>query len=532
MPSENSFDERVVIWAPTGKDGPLTSEVLSRAGLRCVACRRPEELELEMREGVGLAVLAEEALTPNFLGELVGLLKQQPPWSDLPLIVFTQRDDGIEFILKTLGALGNVTVLERPVRITTLLSAVRSGLRGRRRQYELRDLLERLEEADHRKDEFLAMLGHELRNPLAVIQNALTLLTHDPHQSDRSHKQHDVIDRQLRHLCHLVDDLLDVTRITQGKVVLKRQLVDLRKIVDAATRTLESSDQADRHLIAVSKGSEPVPVNGDPVRLEQILWNLLSNAVKYTPDGGHIWVTVDQDESEARISVRDDGIGIPVAMLPRIFEPFMQLEHSLDRSQGGLGLGLPLVRNLVELHGGSIRAASEGRGHGSQFVASFPVAEASDEMFVMAPPADATANVPVALGTAAPARSLKILVVDDNEDGRETMRELLTSLGHEVELAVDGLSAIATALATGPELALIDIGLPGCDGYEVARKIRGGPNGSSPWLVAMTGYGQPDDRRQALDAGFDRHLVKPVAFECLRSLLREIESGQQHALVS
>ena len=215
-------DERVLIWAPTGRDGQLTRDVLARAGLECIACKHPEELEIEMRAGVGIAILAEEALTQSFLRELVNLLQAQPPWSDLPLIVFTQRDDGIELILKTLGTLGNVTVLERPVRITTLLGAVRSGLRGRRRQYQLRDLLGRLEDADRRKDEFLAMLGHELRNPLAAIQNALALLAHNPSQDPRSQRQHEVIDRQLRHLCRMVDDLLDVSCITKGKVVLQR----------------------------------------------------------------------------------------------------------------------------------------------------------------------------------------------------------------------------------------------------------------------------------------------------------------------
>jgi signal transduction histidine kinase/CheY-like chemotaxis protein len=530
----DSPDERVLIWAPTGKDGVLASEVLTRAGLDCLACRHPEELEIEMRTGVGIAILAEEALTQSFLRELMKLLQGQPPWSDLPLIVFTQRDDGIELILKMLGTLGNVTVLERPVRITTLLSAVRSGLRGRRRQYQLRDLLSRLEDADRRKDEFLAMLGHELRNPLAAIQNALALLSHDPTTDEKSQRQHEVIDRQLRHLCRMVDDLLDVSRITQGKVVLQRQLVDLRAVVEAAVHTLDSSGKTRDHLLVVSKAPRSVVVSGDPVRLEQIVWNLLSNAVKYTPEGGHIWVDVDVDGGDAALHVRDDGIGIPVAMLPRVFEPFMQLEHSLDRAQGGLGLGLPLVRNLVSLHGGSIRASSEGRGRGTEFTVRFPIAAAPEEEACPTPP---TGIPSVARSSPAAARSgrtsLCILVVDDNDDGRETMRELLSMLGHRVELAIDGLSGVAKALACSPDLALVDIGLPGCDGYEVAQRIRRQAKGGAMWLVAMTGYGQPDDRRRALEAGFDRHLVKPVSFECLLSLLREVEGNYfEHAAVS
>jgi CheY-like chemotaxis protein len=375
------------------------------------------------------------------------------------------------------------------------------------------------------------MLGHELRNPLAAIQNALALLAHDPSHEPRSQRQHDVIDRQLRHLCRMVDDLLDVSRITKGKVVLQCQLVDLREVVDSAFRTLESSDRTGRHRFVIAKPAASVPVTGDPVRLEQIVWNILSNAVKYTPDGGHIWLSVASDGSDAIVTVKDDGIGIPVAMLPRVFEPFMQLEHSLDRAQGGLGLGLPLVRNLVSLHNGSICATSEGTGRGTEFEVRFPLAASSDELSEPDEPVAHVEDGPSPVES--DGRPLRILVVDDNDDGRETMHELLSVLGHRVELAVDGFSGIAKALAWGPELALIDIGLPGCDGYEVARKIREQANGDSPWLVAMTGYGQPDDKRRAIEAGFDRHLVKPVSIESLRSLLHDIGCGHlEHAAVS
>ena len=522
MPRDPDFDHRVLIWAPTGRDGQLTGEVLTHAGIGSRACRHPEELEIEMRRGAGVAILAEEALTQSFLRDLVTMLQDQPPWSDLPLIVFTQDDDGIELILKMLGGLGNVTVLERPVRITTLLSAVRSALRGRRRQYQIRDLLDRLEDADRRKDEFLAMLGHELRNPLAAIQNALALLTHQTDRNLRTERQHDVIDRQLRHLCRMVDDLLDVSRITQGKVVLQSQITDLDKVVDAAMSTLQSTERLQHHEVSITRAPRRLLVNGDPVRLEQVVWNLLSNAVKYTPEGGHIWITLGRLDGDATLSVRDDGIGIPATMLPRVFEPFIQLEHSLDRAQGGLGLGLPLVRNLVLLHGGSIRASSEGKGRGTDFLVRLPLAPGAAEM------PEPAASEPVVetphAETGGEGSPLRILVVDDNDDGRETMQELLSYLGHQVELAVDGFSGIEKALACRPQLALIDIGLPGCDGYEVARRIRGELNGGTPWLVAMSGYGQPEDRRRALDAGFDRHLVKPVSYEALTSLLREIES--------
>ncbi len=314
-------DERVLVLTPTGKDGQLTSEILTRAGFSCRACRRPEELEYEMAAGVGVAILAEEALTSTFMTQLVRMLHTQPPWSDLPLVVFTQHNEGIEILLNMLGRLGNVTVLERPVRITTLLSAVRSGLRGRRRQYELRDLLERLEEADRRKDDFLAMLGHELRNPLAAIQNALNVLTYSASPDPQRRKQHAIIDRQICHLCRIVDDLLDVTRITKGKVVLKREVVDLREIVDRSVQTLTSSEKSERHSVTVIKSAGNLTISGDPVRLEQIVGNLLSNAAKYTPEGGTIELRLTREGSDAVFRVADNGVGIPEEMLPRIFEP-------------------------------------------------------------------------------------------------------------------------------------------------------------------------------------------------------------------
>jgi len=515
-------DERVLVLTPTGKDGQLTSEILTRAGFSCRACRRPEELEYEMAAGVGVAILAEEALTSTFMTQLVRMLHTQPPWSDLPLVVFTQHNEGIEILLNMLGRLGNVTVLERPVRITTLLSAVRSGLRGRRRQYELRDLLERLEEADRRKDDFLAMLGHELRNPLAAIQNALNVLTYSASPDPQRRKQHAIIDRQICHLCRIVDDLLDVTRITKGKVVLKREVVDLREIVDRSVQTLTSSEKSERHSVTVIKSAGNLTISGDPVRLEQIVGNLLSNAAKYTPEGGTIELRLTREGSDAVFRVADNGVGIPEEMLPRIFEPFMQVEHSLERAQGGLGLGLPLVRSLVDLHEGSIRVNSEGPGRGSEFVVRFPLAEADAEPASLRSMEDTPAN-----DADGPAhrivKSLRVLVIEDNDDGRETMQELLQLLGHEVDLAGDGLSGIEKAFAGKPHLALVDIGLPGCDGYEVARRIRRECTGQPPWLVALTGYGQPEDRRRALEAGFDRHLVKPVSYEELSELLHDVE---------
>jgi signal transduction histidine kinase/CheY-like chemotaxis protein len=515
-------EERVLVFAPTGRDAVLTCEVLERAGFAALPCANLEDLCSEIRDGAGTAVLADEALSPQTVNHLLDVLGSQGPWSDLPLIVFTRRDS-TDDVLATLEPLGNSTILERPVRVKTLVSACHAALRARHRQYEVRDLLRSQAQADRRKDEFLAMLGHELRNPLAAIRNAHSVLDRLGDRLGRDDepaaRQRQVIDRQTRHLARMVDDLLDISRVTLGKITLQTQVVDLQEVVERCLRELGTEAQAERHQLTLEVTTEPVEVNGDPVRLEQIVSNLLHNAIKYTPPGGRISISVGKARGEALIRVSDSGIGIPLSMLPRIFDLFTQVESSIPRSQGGLGLGLPLVRSLVELHGGRVSATSPGPGGGSELTVRLPLRLAVDDADAGCQPLRVGRGI--AAGQAA-GQGLHILVIEDNQDGRESLRDLLEIWGYRVDLAEDGPAGLERALAAPPDVALIDIGLPGFDGNEVARRIRASLNGHSPCLIAMTGYGQPEDRGRAMEAGFNTYLVKPVDPETLSRLLTEV----------
>jgi PAS domain S-box-containing protein len=358
-------------------------------------------------------------------------------------------------------------------------------------------------EANRAKDEFLATLSHELRNPLGAIVNAAAALDHGGIGEDRAARLRQIIHRQTHHLTRLVDDLLDVARATAGKIALNRQPIDLADVAGGCVRSLRESGRAHHRRVTIRV--ESVIVNADPTRLAQIITNLLDNAVKFTPTGGAVDVDVMREGQEGVIRVSDRGMGITPEMLPRVFDLFAQAEQPLDRSVGGLGIGLALSRRLVEMHGGTITVASEGRGRGAQFTVRLPVE-------AMPTPAPAPA-VP------APKRARTILVIEDNDDARESLRLLLESLGHRVLAAVDGHQGVAQALEHRPEVLLVDLGLPGLDGYEVARAVRSTPGGTSAMLIAVTGYGQAEDRRRSREAGFDAHLVKPVSQSLLSTLI-------------
>jgi two-component system CheB/CheR fusion protein len=384
---------------------------------------------------------------------------------------------------------------------------------------ELKKAEERLREADQRKDEFLAMLGHELRNPLAPIRNASQVLRLLGPQDGRLAWAQDIIERQLTHLTRLVDDLLDVSRITRGKVLLHPEVVDLEAMVARAVETSRPLLDARRHELTVDLPRGPIRLLGDPTRLAQVLANLLNNAAKYTPEGGQVGIAASVEQDEVVLRVRDDGIGIAPEVLPRIFDLFAQGERAVHRSQGGLGIGLTLVRGLVEMHGGVVEAFSEGMGRGSEFVVRLPLFCAPD------PPAGLRAHGGDA-GRLAPSR---ILVVDDNRDSADSVRALLELAGHEVRTAYDGPAALVMAGEFRPEVVFLDIGLPRMDGYEVARRLRMDPRLDHVTLIAMTGYGQEEDRRQSREAGFDHHFVKPMDPGVLGSLLASPASRLQRA---
>ena len=373
---------------------------------------------------------------------------------------------------------------------------------------------EAAEQANRAKDEFLAMLGHELRNPLGVLSSSMHLLDHCDAGAQPALRAREIMARQLNHLVRMVDDLLDVARVTTGKIELRRQATNIAESMKMCVNALE--EQLSRYQVKVE--AEPVWVEGDPTRLEQISTNLLSNAIKYTPPGGSIRISVTPEGNDAVMRVEDAGVGISPELLPRIFDAFVQDQHGLDRSRGGLGIGLTLVRRLVEMHAGTVQAASPGAGQGSVFTVRLPR---------IPPPAPSTGPAGQSLNGSIRRR---VLIVEDNADARESLRAVLELSGHEVHEAEDGPGGVAKALAVQPDLALIDIGLPSLNGYEVARQIRSAPAGRGIVLVALTGYSQPRDRQQAQEAGFDAHLVKPVDFARLNELIATAGPAQNAAV--
>ena len=752
-------EERVLVLAPTPRDAALSRNILAEAGLECEVCLDLDELCSELSAGAGTVLLTEEALAHNKPDCLILYIRKQPGWSDVPILLLAEHGGDSALAISTMELLGNVTVLEQPVRLTTLISALRAALNARRRQYELRDQIEaqallaaiiessedaiisktldgtiiswnagaerlfgysaveaidqpitliipperlgeepaiierllrgeriehfetvrvaksgrrldisltispvrdnngkiiaaskvarditdrnraqqalresearfrslaeslpsivwtaapdgtitytnrrwieyggrtleetakswpqlvlhpddyercitawnealqegkeleigvryrrrdavyrwfvtravplrdgleqivswigvttdihdqkemqeHLQEVDQRKDEFLATLAHELRNPLAPIRNSLQFLRLAGNDQAAAEHAAEIIDRQVNHLVRLVDDLLEVSRITRGKIELRKEPVDLASIVSGAIETSRPLIEAAGHRLDVSIPSEPVMLQADAVRISQVISNLLNNAAKYTEAGGQIWLTAQTDGREVVISVRDTGVGIPADMLPNVFEMFTQVDRSLSRSQGGLGIGLTLSRSLVQLHGGTIIARSPGAGRGSEFIVRLPraLAEQSREEI------EAREQVPE--NGHGPGR--RILIVDDNIDSAESLGLWLKLEGHDVHLVHEGLAAVDAARAFQPEVILLDIGLPDIDGYEVAERLRQELCLDGVRLIALTGYGQDEDRRRCYDAGFDEHLIKPVDPATLETLL-------------
>jgi PAS domain S-box-containing protein len=368
--------------------------------------------------------------------------------------------------------------------------------------------LETLEQEGRQTTEFLAMLAHELRSPLAPIRNVVEILRAREVDDPTVTWARDLIDRQVSHLSRLVDDLLDMSRITSGKISINREPLDLGALVASAVDAARPLLEERHHQLSLTLLDEHLRVEGDATRLSQVVLNLVNNAAKYTPNGGHVWVTVAREKGQAVLRVRDDGIGMAPELLPRVFDLFVQGERALDRSEGGLGIGLTLVRNLVDIHGGTVEAYSAGPGRGSEFVVRLPT--------LLPPTADAASTR--RRGAPFRNRPRSVLVVDDNADSAETMATLLQIWGHDVRIAGDGPAALALATDQRPDVVLLDIGLPGMTGYEVAERLRQLPDMADAVLVAMTGYGQEDDRQKSREAGFTLHLVKPIQPDTLHSL--------------
>lgn len=500
--------ERVLVVAPTGRDAAVVAHVLTGAGVVAHPYLFATMLQELKGQSVGALIVAEEALHDDGVGQLAQALRGQPTWSDIPLIVLLcqRRPGGADPTLPAgLEVGGLALLLERPLRKTSLISTVRMVLRARRRQYEVRDHLNEqvrigleLARAARSKDEFLAMLAHELRNPLAPIRNAGALLqrlaTNDPNIKLLS----EMIGRQTGHMTHLLDGLLDVSRITRGKITLERQLLDPIAIAHDAVEIARPLMELREHELQLILPSKPLRMNGDATRLTQVLGNLLINSGKYTSMGGRISLTLEATAEQVVYRVRDNGMGIDAELMPHIFDLFSQAERALDRGDGGLGIGLAVVKGIVELHKGSVAASSEGLGKGAEFVVRLPREGGT------------SAHEHPAEQPGPPAVPQRILVVDDNADLAESMAMLLRFEGHQVRVARDGSSALELAEEFRPNAALLDIGLPGLNGYELAREFRSRQKGRRLLLIAATGYGQPEDRVRAQAAGFDFHMVKPL----------------------
>ena len=644
-PAATAREGRVLVLAPTGRDADLIGSVLVKGGVSGTICGDIPSLCRELARGAGAILLAEEALVESGVdrARLARVLADQPPWSDLPLLVLTQQGADSPAVLQALDDLGNVTLLERPIRVAAFVSGVRSALRARQRQYQIRSNLEAvreagktrellaaivassndaivsktldgvitswnaaaerlfewsaeeaigqsikliippdriaeedrilqqiggglrihdyetlrmaksgrlidisvsisplrdesgrvigaskvardigarkradaaMKEADRRKDEFLATLAHELRNPLAPIRNSLEMMALAKPKDRTIEQAREIISRQVDHMVRLVDDLLEVSRITRGKIDLRWELVDLASVLATAIETSRPLIDAAGHELVVTPPREDLLVEADPIRLSQVFANLLNNAAKYTEERGTIWLCVTEHAGRVAISVRDTGVGISSDMLPHVFEMFSQASRTERRAQGGLGIGLSLVKSLVAMHGGSVEARSAGIGFGSEFVINLPIAtEAaaalSDE------PHDSPAE------TLAP---LSVLIADDNHDSADSLGALLHSLGADVQLAYDGSSALERIAARRPDVALLDIGMPLMDGYELAHRIRECPEYRDIVLIALTGWGRADDRRRAHEAGFDHHVGKPADVAELRTLMLSLKS--------
>jgi CheY-like chemotaxis protein len=399
-------------------------------------------------------------------------------------------------VRQAVAALGNLSLMERPVRTLTLITALHATLRARSKQYQVR-------EAARRKDEFLASLGHELRNPLAPIRTSVSLLTHLYPDAAPVARIRDMVERQVRLLTRLVDDLLDVARITSGKIKLQRQLVSLASVMSHVAELCQQAADAKRIHIAWQLPPSEIMLDVDYARVVQIFANILSNAVKFTPQGGHVVVRAAADDGALRVSIRDDGIGLDAETIPRIFRMFEQSNTVTGQFSSGLGIGLSLSREFAEMHGGSVDAYSAGFGQGSEFVIRLPVLDSSD----------ARQAVPLVQEAGHDGRRTQVLVVDDNQDAADSLAALLEIEGFDVRTVYDGAAALAAAGQRQPDMIIMDLGMPGMDGYETARAIRQQPGAERILLLALTGWGQNDARRRTTEAGFDHHLVKPVELE-------------------
>ena len=498
---------RVLILAPVGKDSILARQVLLRAGMDCNVCATLEALRTEMDRGVGAILITEEVLWHRNVDSLISILNAQPSWSAIPLVIASDMGRALYERTPVLRQLEKfkVTFLARPVVAVILTSMLRTALAARARQYQVRDLMAQLQNELRLRDEFLATLSHELRNPVGALRNAIQLMDlSEDKPGIRAHCR-GVIDRQSRDLSRLLDDLLDVARVTQGKITLDKSRVGLRQLLSEVARDMQDSVSC---RLAMQLPEHELTVYCDPLRIKQVFLNLIDNADKFSDEGSTVTIEAKVEGSRVVVAVRDTGIGIAPDKLKSIFHLFAQASEPSKPSRGGLGIGLTVVQALVEMNGGSISVSSKGPGSGTEFVVRLPLAD---------PEEGRTCNVEAA-GQNAPAAPKRLLLIEDDPDGASTLKALLETDRHEVTVCSDGRSGLSHA-DLAPDVVIIDIGLPDCTGYDVARALRQKPAFADTVLIALTGYGSERDRQRARASGFDHHLTKPVNFSALRALL-------------
>ena len=520
------LQSRVLVFAPVGRDAELTQFLLERSSIACVVCASLSALVETLATSGGAAILlTEEALDDPDFSQLVSALEEQPPWSDVPVLLLA-GGSGSEMTaraVRSIETLRNVTLLERPIRLAVVLTAVRAAVRSRSRQYEVRDLLVALHrarsEAEHAsrlKDEFLATLSHELRTPLNAILGWTSMLVRGQVEPRRLARVYQVLDRNAQSQAQLIGDVLDVSRIITGKLQLQLAPVDLGDVVARAidsVRPAASARNIAMHVTDVSLGL----VSGDPDRLQQIFWNLLSNAIKFTPVGGTIAVEMERIDGSISVSVIDSGIGISPDFVPFMFDRFRQGDQTTTRAHGGLGLGLSIVKHLTELHGGSVSASSEGPGRGARFEVRLP---ASDDVDCLGEPSR------FELG-AASLEGCSVLVVDDDESTREVVTAALESAHAEVRVAASALEARALLARGTPALIIADLGMPLEDGFSFIRSVRESAARDVP-AVALSAYADSATRVRALAEGFNAFLAKPTRVQALLELARALLDTPRH----
>jgi signal transduction histidine kinase len=512
--------ERILIFALFDGDAAITARVLSSQGIASQVCASVDALSEGIRRGPGALVLTEEALMEDRAQQILRALATQPPWSDLPVIVSAIEPEAArerEGLLSSLGAHANLTLLDRPVRVGSMITAVRSALRARRRQYQTRDLLEELaharslaEEGSRTKDEFVATISHELRTPLNAMLGWSRMLLSGALDSARQQRAIEAIERNAVSQAQLIDDLLDISRILGGTFRLDAQTVDLVPVLEGAIEAVRPAMESKRVTFEADLRPDAGPVLGDPQRLQQVFWNLLANAAKFTPIGGSIRLALVKGAEGVEVAVSDTGEGISPDFLPHVFERFRQADPKITRKHGGLGLGLSIARHLVELHGGTIRASSEGEGKGATFCVTLPSMHAALQL-------KGASNGSIhrdgfaSLVFPAELRGIRVLVVDDDRDTLALSAAILEACGTLATTVRSADEAMRAMTATAHDALVSDLGMPDEDGYELIRRIRALPDGRSAIpAMALTAYARAEDRRKALVAGYQMHLAKPV----------------------